>query len=60
MDQQSLGFGVGVGFACKGHEGALQDDETILYLDCGGDFTSVCICLSLLVRTFKKGDFYYV
>lgn len=28
----------------KGHQGILADDGTLLYFDCGGGYTTACVC----------------
>lgn len=42
----------------RGTQGNLRGGEMTLYLDCGGEYTTICICQNSENCTLKKGGFY--
>lgn len=41
-------------FFTEGHEEILGGDETVLFLDAGGDYTIVCVCQLIELIVHKK------
>lgn len=39
-------------------QGNLRAGEVTLYLDCGGEDTTICICQNSENRALKNGEFY--